>query len=217
MRHLLTIASAAALLCGCYGTVPESGGVPIQGISAVLVGGRFLLPTGETREGLLAFDLEGEGGRRAELYRIPVRGKQSILYQVEPGIYRIAPSRGVFGGYKKDIKARIEGRTYTAPFPRDLLRHAALDIKPKKIIPLGIVEAKLSSVLPGQKPVLRVHLDDSVEARRQLIQAAIRDMMDPSRPMEARESAVGWSHALQTSLMELASEAERTRLYRPGP
>lgn len=210
----LALAVAAALLAGCAGSVPRAGGVPIPGMSGLLIGGRFLLPTGETRNGRLVINLEGEGGRLAEVYRLPVYAKQAVLYQIEPGLYRVTPARNRFGLYGQTVKVRMDGRTYHAPFPRELLRIGAMDARSRKIIPLGVIEAKLSAALPGQKPILKVRLDDSIAARRQLVQDVIRDMMDPNTPLETREGAIAWSRALENSLMELLSESERHPLYK---
>ena len=38
-------------LAGCSGTAPRLNGLPEQGMSAVIIGGRFILPTGETKNG----------------------------------------------------------------------------------------------------------------------------------------------------------------------
>lgn len=213
MRAFL-LASLVSLLCGCAGRVPPAGGVPIPGMAGVLIGGRFILPTGETRNGRMYVNLEGEGGRLAEIYRVPINAKESSLYQLEPGMYRVTPSRNTFGFYGKTVKVRIEGRTYTAPFPRELLRLGAVNAKARKILALGVLEAKLEAALPGQRPILRLRLDDSVVSRRKLVQEVIREMMDPNAPLETREAAIAWSRALENSLMDLLSESERHPLYK---
>lgn len=213
MRAII-LSSIAALLAGCAGRVPPAGGVPIPGMAGVLIGGRFILPTGETRNGRMYVNLEGEGGRLAENYRIPINAKESALYQLEPGMYRVTPTRNTFGFYGKTVKVRIEGRTYTAPFPRELLRLGAVDAKPRKILTLGVLEAKLDAALPGQRPILRLRLDDSITARRNLVQEVIREMMDPNASLETREAAIAWSRALENNLMDLLSESERHPLYK---
>ena len=115
------------------------------------------------------------------------------------------------------LTVKLEGSTYKVPFPRDILRKPAFDLKPKKIIAIGIVEAKLSTALPGQKAALRVRIDDSIDARRSLVQDLIHEMMDPSASLEVREGAISWSRALETSLMDLLSESQRSPLYKPAP
>ena len=143
--------------------------------------------------------------------------RKSLLYQVEPGLYRLGPTRGLFGFHQPLLKVRVEEGTYRLPFPRDILRKPALDIKPKKIVSIGVFEVKIEPALPGRAPAVKVRLDDSVEARRQAVQDIIREMMDPTVPLADRESAVAWSRALQNSLMELVSETERAPLFTPAP
>ena len=154
-----SLACAAALASGCSGTVPKLRGAPEQGVSAVLVGGRFVLPTGETGTGRLSVNFEGEGGRRAEVYRLPIRPRETLLYQVEPGLYRLSPTRGLFGFHQATLKVRVEDATYRLPFPRDILRKQAYDIKPKKIIAIGVFEAMVQPALPGQRPTIKVRLE----------------------------------------------------------
>lgn len=211
------LALGAALTAGCSGTVPRLRGTPAQGMAAVLVGGRFLLPTGETSGGRLHVNLEGEGGRRAEVYRLPIRPREVLLYQIEPGKYRLAPTRGLLGFHQPMLKVRVEDRVFRIPFPRDILRHDAYDIQPKKIVSIGIFEATVEPALPGRRPTLKVRLDDSIEARRAVVQSVIHEMMDPNVPTANRESAIAWARALQNTLMTLVSETERAPLYKAGP
>jgi len=74
------------------------------------------LPSGETRNGRIIVNFESEGGRQAEVYRLPLRGAENYLYLIEPGIYRIAPARSIFGFYQPTMNVVIEGRTYSLPF-----------------------------------------------------------------------------------------------------
>lgn len=216
MRRFLTALAVSSALAGCAGTNPEINGLPEQGMSAVIIGGRFLLPTGETRKGTTYLNLEGEGGRQAEVYRLRLFPRQSLLYHVEPGVYRISPTRSIFGFHRKTMKVKIDGVSYQMPFPREILRKSSIDIKPKKIVALGVLEAKVSAALPGQHPLLRVRLDDSIDARRQLVQDVIHQMMDPAASLETRESAIAWSRALENSLMELVAESERSPTFKPA-
>lgn len=215
-RALAAIVAATAALAGCAGTNPEVNGIPEQGMSAVIIGGRFMLPTGETRKGTTYLNLEGEGGRQAEIYRLRLFPRQSLLYHIEPGVYRLSPTRNLFGFHRKTMKVKLDGLTYQVAFPREMLRKSSIDIKPKKIIALGIVEARVSAALPGQEPLLRVRLDDSIDARRQLVQDVIRQMMDPAASLETRESAIAWSRALENSLMELVSESDKAPTFKPA-
>lgn len=215
MRRSLVLAGLL-LAAACRGTVPDRNAPPEQAISAILIGCKTILPSGETRNGRIVVNFESEGGRQAEVYRLPLNGGENYLYLVEPGIYRIAPTRSIFGFYQPVMNVVIEGRTYSLPFPRDLLRQHAYEIKPGKITSMGSLEAKVMPALPGQKPTIRVRLDDSPQARRNVVQSSIRDMMDPRKSSEVRESTIAWSRALQNSLMELLAEEEQRQLYKPA-
>lgn len=215
MKRLLPLLLAFGA-AACRGTVPERNGPPEQAIAAVLLGTRFSLPTGETRGGKTVVNFESEGGRQAEVYRLPVGGGENFLYLVEPGVYRVMPTRSLFGFHQATMKATIEGRTYRIPFPRELLRLPAYEVKPSRILPLGILEYKVQPALPGQPSRITVRLDDSVEARRKIVQDTIRDMMDPRRSSDVRESAIAWTRSLQNSLLELLAEEERRPTYKPA-
>ena len=52
MRATLPLTLGLAL-AGCSGTAPRLNGLPEQGMSAVIIGGRFILPTGETKTATL--------------------------------------------------------------------------------------------------------------------------------------------------------------------
>ncbi|MFI5362631.1 MAG: hypothetical protein ACHQ49_11730 [Elusimicrobiota bacterium] len=209
---------AAALgLAACRGTVPERDAPPEEAISAVVIGARMILPSGESRNGSAAVNFETDGGTRAEVYRLPLRAAENVLYLVEPGTYRFAPTRSIFGFYQSQLTVVIDGRRYRLPFPRELERLNSYAVKPTKILALGILEIKVLPALPGRDPEVRVRLDDSVLARRQLVQNMIREMMDTTRPLEARESAVSWSRALQNSLMDILSEEDHRPMYTPAP
>jgi hypothetical protein len=213
-----TLLAAAVALSACRGTVPDRDAPPEQSISAIAIGGRLILPSGETRQGYTYVNFESDGGgSRAEVYRLPITGGEDFLYLVEPGTYRLAPTRSIFGFYQPILKVVIEGRTYRLPFPREILRLDPFDVKPSKILALGILEAKVFPALPGRPPEIRVRLDDSVAARRTVVQDLIRQMMDPTHSLDARESAIAWSRGLQNSLMQIVSEEERRPMYKPAP
>lgn len=208
--------AAILLAASCRGTTPDRNAPPEQAISAILISCKTILPSGETRNGRITVNFESEGGRAAEVYRLPLTSGENYLYLVEPGIYRIAPTRSMFGFHQPAMSVVIEGRTYSLPFPRDLLRQHAYEIKPGKITSLGSLEAKVMPALPGQKPKIQVRLDDSPQARRSVIQSTIRDMMDPRKSTEVRESSIAWSRALQNSLMDLLAEETQRQLYKPA-
>lgn len=215
VKSALLIA-VALLMTACRGTVPDRDAPPEQSISAILIGGRFILPSGETRNGFTAMNFEGEGGDRAEVYRLPVKGGENYLYLVEPGVYRLYPTRSLFGFYQDQMKVVIEGRTYRLPFPREILRLDPYDVKPSRIVTLGVLEARVMPALPGRKPEIRVVLDDSVGARRSVVQSMIRAMMDPNKPLDVRSSTIAWTRALQSSLMDILSEQDQKPMYKPA-
>jgi hypothetical protein len=216
MNKRASALAAILVLSACRGTVPDRDAPPEQAISAILIGGRMLLPSGETRQGSTNINFETEGGSQAEVYRLPVSGGEDFLYLIEPGTYRLYPTRSIFGFYQANMSVRIEGRTYKLPFPRDIQRLEPYVIKPSKILALGVLEAKVMPALPGHKPEIRVRLDDSIAARRKLVQDTIHEMMDPTRSLDTRESAISWSRGLQNSLQDILSEEDRRPLYTPG-
>lgn len=205
---------ALLLLSGCRGTVPSLNGEPEQGIASVIIGGRIVTSAGETASGKMWLNLETDGGRDAEVYRLPIRPQQALLYQVEPGVYHIAPTRSVFGLSQANLTVKVEGHTYKVPFPRELLRKGAIQIKPTKIVPLGVLVAEVQKPLPGRRPVVKLRLDDGVPARRGLVQTLIRAMMDPNAPNAQRMSAIAWTRALDQTLIEVLAEPEREPLYK---
>ncbi|HXT01742.1 MAG TPA: hypothetical protein VN915_13795 [Elusimicrobiota bacterium] len=216
MNRALPLAAVLAL-AACRGTVPERDAPPEQAISAIVIGARMILPSGETRDGTTAVNFETDGGSRAEVYRLPVKAGENFLYLIEPGSYRFAPTRSIFGFYQPTMTVDIEGRRYRLPFPRDIQRLDSYTIKPSKILALGIIEARVMPALPGRPPEVRVRLDDSVMARRKVIQDTIREMMDPTRPLDTRESAISWSRGLQNSLIDILAEDDHRPLYTPAP
>ncbi|MEK7384299.1 MAG: hypothetical protein AAB262_13565 [Elusimicrobiota bacterium] len=217
MRKTILLTVALAALSACRGAIPGRNAPPEQAISAILIGSRFLLPSGQTYNGLMHINFESEGGRQAEVYRLPITGGENFLYLVEPGVYRIAPTRSVFGFYQEMMNVVIDGRQYRLPFPRDLLRQPPYTIKASKIVAMGILEARVLPALPGRQPQLRIRLDDGVSARRKVVQDTIRDMMDPNLSPETRESTIAWSRALQDSLMNILSEEQKRTTYKPAP
>jgi hypothetical protein len=136
---------------------------------------------------------------------------------VEPGTYRLAPGRSLLGFPTAKMTVVISGRSYSVPFPRQILRLNQYRVKPDKVLAVGILEAKLLPALDGRAPEIRVRLDDSAQARRGLVQEEIRQMMDPARSSDARDGAVSWSRGLQNSLMDILAEEDHQPLYQPAP
>ncbi len=215
MRKAL-LAAAALSLAGCRGEVPLRNAPPEQAISAILIGGRMILHSGETRDGRLEIGFETDGGK-GEVYRVPVSADENDLYLVEPGSYRLAPTRTLFGSYKPTLTVVVDGRTYHPPFPRELMSLGPYQVIPSKVLALGELVVTVMPALPGRRPEVRVTLDDGVAARRELVQGMIHDMMDPNRPKAVRDSAIAWSRSLQNELMKILSEQDEHPLYTPAP
>lgn len=213
------VASAAALLLlsSCAGTIPSRGAAPSRGYSAVLIGTRMLTPDGETRTGRVVIDLETkQEGPDAQVYRLPLGADDAALFRIEPGIYGLAPTRDLTGSSEPLLTIRVDDRDYPLSFPRELMR-PTYDAPPRKIVVVGVLEATVLRALPGQPPQVRVRLDDSAPARRELVQRMIRATMDPNVPAATREAAVAWIHALQAALVSVLAETERRPLYQPAP
>ena len=202
------------MLAGCRGTVPQLNGPPEQGIASVLIGCRMILPTGETPTGQVSLNLDGEKGN-SEVYRLPLKPQRTLLFQIEPGTYRLSPTRSLFGFHQDRLKAVIEGHAYQIPFPREILRKPAFLVKPTKIVAIGTLEVEITARRPGRDPAVKVRLDDSVETRRQLVQSKIRTMMDPNAPENDRETALAWTRALEETLSQVLSESQREPAFRP--
>jgi len=216
-----TLLAAALAAAGCAGRTPSRAAAP-PGVaaSAVLLGVRLVLPSGETRNGTLALGFESESsreqGQEPIAYELPVRGGEFYLFRVEPGFYRLAPTRRWTGEQRTDLSATIEGREYVIPFPRELLRQGSYELKPKKAVALGVLEAKVHAALPGQKGTLKIRMDDGLQARRAVVTAVIRQLMDPRRSSSEQANAAVWSRALQNMLMELQAEDEPRPTFKPA-
>ena len=217
MKRALGVAVLAFAFAGCRGTVPRASGGPEQGISAVVIGGRILGPNGKALPGRMVINFESEGGRQAQVYRLPVKPGAVLLYHIEPGKYHFAPTRSLFGDHLPFLRVRIEGRAHPVEFPREILRKPAVGVRPRKIVPLGLLEARWTPELPGRPSELKVALDDSLAARRGLVESLISDMMNPDAPQTLRDNLVSWTHSLEAALVDLSSEAERAPLFKPSP
>ncbi|HVE12180.1 MAG TPA: hypothetical protein VNI01_02190 [Elusimicrobiota bacterium] len=207
--------TAALLVCaGCRGTAPERYGNSSLGFSAVILGARIVTPTGETKDGRLAINFESE----QEEYRLSLPPGQTSLFRVEPGIYRLNPTRNVFGVSQAYLTVDIGGHAYRARFPRDILRLDSYDLKPTKAIPVGVLEARLAPAEKGQDRSrrLEVRLDASPITRRKLVEGLIAQMLDPKASSDIRESAVSWTRALEQALIKVQAEERQAPNYKPS-
>lgn len=211
MRRLALVAPLI-LAGGCAGSSPSKNADPSAGLSAVLVRGRLLLPTGETTSGRLVLNLESE----AEQYRIDFKPRETLLYVVEPGVYHVYPARNFFGNPSEKFSAVINGRTYRVPFPRDILRLAPAVVKPRNVVPVGVLEVRLVPASGKSDYQIAVHFDNRVETRRQLVQDMITRMMDPDAPTSLRDNAVAWTQSLDQALVLLQGAEDVRPAYKPA-
>ncbi|MBI3298300.1 MAG: hypothetical protein HYZ75_09065 [Elusimicrobia bacterium] len=209
MRRILPLILAASAL-SCRGTAPELYGPATLGYSAVLVRGRVIVPDGETRDAALWINLESPNER----YRVRVRANETTLLRIEPDVYRLHPTRNPLGFVQANLHVKIAGRSYAVPFPRDILRKDPLEVKPTKVIALGVLEARLLPIKRGHEARVEVRLDDSNKARRHLIEDMIDRMMDAKASLEVRDAAVSWTRALEQALVLVQGEAERKATYK---
>lgn len=203
----------APLLSGCAGSIPTRDGEPQGEISAVIIGSKLVGQTGETRSGRVWINLEEEGGA-GNVYLLPLPPGQPLLYQIEPGLYKLSPTRNLLGWRQDQLTIAVEHHTYRVPFPRQILRREAMRAKSRKILPIGVVVAKVQPALPGRAPDVQVWLEDDVDTRRHLVQDLIRGMMDPNAPPEFRSSAIAWTRALDQTLVDVLAEPEKPVLYK---
>jgi hypothetical protein len=187
------------VLSGCGGTAPSTRADSSQESSGVLIQGRLIMPSGEIREGGMVVNLESEDHQ----YQMAIAPRQTSLYFVKPGTYRIAPPRGVFGNAEATWTVQFSDQKYSGTFPDALSRHAEYVVRPGKIVSLGIVEARLSKTGEHEKPILSGTLIEDVDSKRELVQDSIRKMGDPKLSATERETAINSSMALQEALVEL--------------
>lgn len=211
MKALPVVLALGVFAQGCRGAIPSPKDRTAQGLTGVLLGSRVILPSGETKSGTIVLNLEGvsEGADQKITYRLPVHLKRPVLFQIEPGVYHLRPTRSTLGFSRDALDIRVERTNYRVPFPRDMARRPAMALKPGKIVSLGILEARLVPPLPGEEPSVKIRLDDDAAARRKLIEDTIKIMMDPAAPQAERDHAVTWSRALQNSLLEIEAENQK--------
>ena len=209
LKRLVLLAVAAGSL-SCRGTAPELYGSAALGYSAMLVRARIIVPDGETRDGMMWLNLESA----TERYRVPIRASETALVRIEPDQYRVHPTRNSLGFVQSQLRVKIAGRTYHVPFPRDILRKDPIEVKPTKVVALGVLEARLLPIQRGRAQRVEVRLDDSNEARRHLIEDMIGRMMDANAALVVRDSAISWTRALEQALVLVQGEAERKPTYK---
>ncbi len=213
MLRALPLILLLPILAACRGTRPVRFGESKFGFSSLIVRGRIVTPTGEITTGKMSLNLESD---EAERYRVPFEPGRTVVWRIEPDLYRVHPTRNIFGSVQRDLSVQIAGRNFRVPFPRHILRKEELDVKPTWMVPIGILEAKLFPIQKGKPPKIIVTLDDSVATRRKLIQEVIDMMVDPTVPIKIRSSAISWTRALQNALLEMLGEQEEKPAYKPA-
>ncbi|MBI5623262.1 MAG: hypothetical protein HY924_05745 [Elusimicrobia bacterium] len=211
------LAAAFALTAGCRGSSPVFDEGPEHRYAAVVLGTRIILPTGETNIGGITLNLEGDGGREASRYRLEVPAGRAMLFPIEPGIYRMTPARSVFGWHQAQMRVVADDFAYKTPFPPQIMRKAPIDLRPKRVRSLGIVEVRFISDPVRKEVKIAVRLDDTVAARRAAIEQIIRDMAAGSIPSEERDRDFNWSGSLEDCLIGLQAESEQRPLYKSSP
>lgn len=204
MRTSLVLLAAAAL-AACRGSVPRRD-VPREAAHAAVLGGARVLVDGvEAADGSVSVNLESEDS--GEAYRLALTAGPATPLLVEPGTYRWSPVRSLLGFRRAYLEVSAGGRRWRAPFPEGMSAAAPLRLASGGIVSLGVVEARVGLGGDASSPAEPLaRLDDGPEARRGLVQGAVRAMMDPSRPEAARESAISWSRALEEELMRVAAK-----------
>jgi hypothetical protein len=211
------LACAGILASGCRAGTPVFDEGPEHRYAAVVIGSRIVLPTGETNTGGLMLDLEGEGGREANSYRLEIPAGRSMLYPVEPGIYRLTPTRSIFGWHQSQMRITADDFVYKTPFPPQIMRKSAIDLRPKKVISLGIIEARFVADPVKKEARIVVRIDESVAARREAVQQIIHDMASAETPAEERDRDFAWAGSLEDCLIGLQAENEQKPLFKSSP
>lgn len=196
------ILAAALLAAGCQGSVPPLKGDANIGYGAVIVRGQVTTPTGETTRARLSLNLESESHR----FIVPFVAGETTLYVVPPGTYRLMPQRAAFGVVDKGLTLSIENRMFRVPFPRDILRLDSFEVRPHKVVPLGILRISARRDPGDRKVDVQVSLDTSKDARRQLVQDKIAHMLDSHVSPYIRDAAIAWTHALDEALVRVESD-----------
>jgi hypothetical protein len=202
-----------ALACGCGGSAPVRFPESTLGFSAVLVRSRLFSSSGETSDGSISLNLESA----QERYACEFPPKETAMLRVEPGVYRLGPTRGLLGSPNEHLRVRIQGRNYLVAFPREILRLDAFTVKPTEVVPLGILEARLLPMEKGRSASVAIRFDSSVGARRRLVEDSIHAMQDPKMSSDVQASLLTWTKALSQALVRVQEETDRPPAFKPHP
>ena len=142
-------------------------------------------------------------------------GETTVL-RVEPDIYRLHPTRNLFGFVQRDLTVTIAGRSFRVPFPRSILRKEQVDLKPTRAVAIGILEVKLLPIRKGERPKIEVRLIDDIDAKRELLEEVIDKMMDTKTPVEIRSASVSWTRAIENAVIDLQGLEQEQRAFKPS-
>lgn len=195
------LAAAATLVAACQGSVPSLHGGGKGGYGAIIVRGRATTPSGETYRARLSLGFESDEMH----YVIPFTPGHATMYIVEPGKYRITPLRGPFGIPLDTLDVVVEGRSLSAPFPRNILRLDEIEVRPRHVVPIGVLNVNVVRQ-PGQRRLrVEADLDTSKDKRRRLVEEKVQQMLDPRVDSDERDTAVNWNTALDEALLTVQS------------
>jgi hypothetical protein len=211
MRKIAVLLPLLLLASACRGSKPVRFGESKFGFSAVILRGRIITPTGEIKEGRMSLNLESES---ADNYRLNFEPGETTVLRVEPDIYRLHPTRSIFGRVQRQLTVVIAGRAFRVPFPRSILRREQVDLRPTKVAAIGILEAKLMPIQKGKPPKIVVRLIDDIDTKRELLEEVIEKMMDPRVSVSIRSASVSWTRAIEDSLIDLQGLGNEEPAYK---
>ena len=211
MRPRVTLGRAALapalafFLLSCRGGAPLVGKPMGSGLAAFAIDSRVILPNGgETFEGRVALNLEGDNGW---VYRIVMVPQRAFFAQVEPGDYRLRPPRALIGYAKSGLRVSVGPWSFSPRLPPELGKLPPFHLKPDQVAVLGRIVLRETGSLPGQKPAMEASFDSSVKARRDIAQSVIHRMTDPVVSTDLREGAIAWLSGLERALTALNAQA----------
>ena len=201
MKRWAWLAAAGFVCAACQGSVPSLHGTGKSGYGAIIVRGQATTPSGETRRARMALGFESDQMR----YLIPFTPGHATMYVIEPGRYRVTPARGPFGISLDTLDVVVEGRSLSAPFPRDILRLDEIEVKPRHVVPIGILKVDVARKTGERRVHVRATLDTSKDSRRRLVEEKVQQMLDPRVDSDERDTAVSWNSAIDQALLDVQS------------
>jgi len=200
-KKLAGLLSAALLLAGCSGTIPQINEAQRPGKAAVVASSQIEIEGGPARSGTLTLGLRGEEENSGIFYRLVLPANKTSFYEIEPGTYRLSAPLSFFGFSSNKLNFSANGQSYWAPWPQILSDKGLMVIRPGEVLSIGVLKAALWTAPPSSS----VSLDNSVQSRRALVQDVIKEM-DPTSTDDIREMSLSWMDALQSALTGILSD-----------